>query len=107
RHEHLSRAGERSDARAGVHRYSADLVAGKLALTRVQPRAHLDPDALHVRHDRPGAADCAGRPVERCEEAVARGVDLPPSETFQISADALDLTVEESAPSPLSEMTRL
>ena len=78
----------------------------QLALARVQARAHLEPDALHVVDDRARAADRAGRPVEGREEAVARGVDLTPSEAFQISADDLVVTVEQIAPASVSELAR-
>jgi hypothetical protein len=60
-----------------VHGDPADVITADLALTGVQPGAHLDAEHLHRIPDRRGAADRSLRTVEHRKETVTRRVHLP------------------------------
>ena len=82
-HEHVVRPRQCAHPRADVHGDPADVIAADLALSGVQPGAHLEAERLHRVADRHRAADRPLRAVEHREEAVARqsGVSarlLPP-----------------------------
>ena len=48
--------------------------------------------------DGAGAADCPGGAVEDGEEAVARHVDFPPAEAFELPPGDADVSVEHFPP---------
>ena len=71
RHEHLAWPGQRRHAGSKVDREASDVVGQDLDLTDVDARPDLEPKILDVIADGDGAADRAGRAVERREEPVA------------------------------------
>src|SRR5271170_7116077 len=84
RHQNLVCVGERSDARADVHRYAADIVADHFALPRMQPGADSDAKRLDFLRYRASAAYAARRPVEGGENAVARALHLIAAEAREV-----------------------
>ena len=65
----------------------ATLVTAELYLARVNACAHFEPDRPNGVADRACAAHCASGPVERCEEAVARRVDLAAAVALELCAN--------------------
>ena len=57
--------------------------------------------------DRPGAADCAGRPVEASEEPVAGSVDLPATEAGESRPDAPMVLGHELCPGAIAQGRQL
>jgi hypothetical protein len=51
--------------------------------------------------------DRARGTVERCEEPVARGVDLDATEPVELPADARVVVVEQESPAVVTELLRL
>ena len=66
-----------------------DLVAKYFALPRMQPGPQVEAEFGGALDDRVRAADRAGRPIERSEEAVSGGVDFTPSEAGELPAHRL------------------
>jgi hypothetical protein len=56
----------------------AEVVADRIALAAVHAGAHLHAERLCLGADRPRAADGAGGPLERDEEAVAQAFTARP-----------------------------
>src|SRR6266566_8903100 len=107
RDDHLAGAGLRCDPRADVDRDPADLGVHALALAGVQPGPHLDAEIADALGDRTRAADPAGGPVERGEEAVAGGVELRAAVAPQHPAHRRVVILEQLAPARVSEFYRL
>src|SRR2546423_13682646 len=100
RDEHLARACEGGDARAGVEGGPAHLPVRDLALAGVEPGAELEPEAAHAVPDRAGGADRSRRPVEGGEEAVPGGVDLAAAVADELAADGGLVRLGQLAPAP-------
>jgi hypothetical protein len=64
----------------------------------VQTGTQVEAELADVGDDRLRAADRTRRPVEGCEEAVACGVELPPTEAGELTADCCVMTREKIAP---------
>src|SRR5439155_4702860 len=62
----------------------AQLVADHLTLSRVETRAHLQPELSDGLVDRARAADRARRPVEAGEESVSGSIELTPAEAVEL-----------------------
>src|SRR3954452_2789328 len=102
--EHLARLGERGDARCDVHGHPADVVREHLALARVQPDAHGEPERLQTVDDRLRAAHRPRRrAVERDEERVADRLHLAPAEAVELAADDRVVGDEQVAPAGVAE----
>src|SRR5439155_1333251 len=74
-----------ADPGADVDRHPADVVAVELALTRMHAGADLEAQGPHAVLDRAGALDRPGRAVERRQEAVAQGLDLPAAKAAELA----------------------
>src|SRR5262245_3417414 len=72
-----------------------------------EPGADGQAKLAHSVDDRTGAADSPRRPVERGEEAVARGVDLAPAEPQQLPAHQVVVALQQVAPVPVADLDRL
>jgi hypothetical protein len=72
----------------------------------VYPGAYVEPEPAHRLHDRTCAANRACRPVERCEEPVARGIDLDPVEVRKLTPDERVVPLDEISPRPVTELGR-
>ena len=90
------------DACADMHGYSRDIVSDDLALARVEPCAHLDPERQDGALNRTCAANRAGRAVERGEEAIACRVDLPSAEAREFFPYGAVVCFQQVAPPPIS-----
>ena len=80
------------------------VVADELDLARVQPAAHLDPEAppRELGH-RIRAADRPGRTVEGGQEAVAHRLDRPAAEALQLAHDTRRELLEQLAPALVAQ----
>src|SRR5206468_4539040 len=87
RNQHLATLGDTGDTRSDVHRDAGELGAAHFALACVQPRAHLEPQPLDALRDGAGGSHTAGGAVERSQEPIAGGVDLPATEVYEALAD--------------------
>ena len=106
RDEHLACAGGGGDPGADRDGQAGDFPVVKLALAGVDACADLEAEFAHGFGDRLGASDRAGGAVEGREEAVAGGVALLAAEADQLSADKSVVTLEQIAPSTISELCR-
>ena len=98
--------GERADARADHHRQPAQTVPHPLDLARVDPDPDVETDRPDGVDDRCRAADGSRRPVEGHEEAVPRGVDLPPAEPLELAPDHGIEAREQVGPAPVAQLRR-
>src|SRR5690242_12677364 len=81
--EDFVRTGRSHDPSSLVNSHAADVAADELHLADVDADPELQAVAPRDSSDRRGALDCAGRPVERDEHAVARGLDLAAAEALE------------------------
>jgi hypothetical protein len=95
------------DAGADVHRNAPRPVICQLHLARVQPGANLDTEVVYGFGNCAGAVDRPSRPVERCEEAVTCGVDLPAAKTYELRPDDTVMALDEVVPLAVAELDRL
>src|SRR5207237_8960638 len=97
-HEDLARAGLGHHPSRDVDGDPTDLGTDDLDLAHVDPRSDLDAEALDVADDLLGAPDGLGRLVERGEEPVAGGVDLPPAVLLETATDERVVGVDDLVP---------
>src|ERR1700690_350023 len=81
-----------------MDRNSANLALDRLGLAHVEPGADLEAKLSCEVTNRERAADRVGRHLERREQPVASGVDLPPAEPLQPIADRRVVPAEEPLP---------
>src|SRR5215218_4420321 len=103
RDEHLARRRQRTDARTDVDGESADVVADRLALARVQTRAQLDAQIAHCVAQLERTADRPRRPVERCEEGVAERLHRASAVARELRTAELVVTREQLTPGTNAE----
>ena len=70
----------------------------------MDPRPDLDAEALDVADDLLGAPDGLGRLVERGEEPVAGGVDLPPAVLLETATDERVVGVDDLVPPLVADL---
>src|SRR5262249_40359293 len=80
-----------------------ELVADDVAFARVQTDPEVHTDLPYGPEHRSRACDGRGRGVEGCEKAVARGIDLAPSVSAQLSAYPGVVHLEEIRPCTVAE----
>src|SRR6267143_3930170 len=102
RDQNLAALADAGDARADVHRDAGELGAAHFALAGVQPRAHLEPQPLDTLGDGTRGSHAARGAVERSQEPVAGGVDLPATEVYEALADERMVGVEQIPPAPVA-----
>jgi hypothetical protein len=72
----------------------------------VHTGADVEPQLWHQGRDRQGTADGSRGRIERREESVTGGVDLPPSEPAQLAPDQLVVLLKEIVPPSVAELRR-
>src|SRR5215217_7147599 len=82
------------------------VVADQLALAGVHSCAQLEVERAHGLTHRDGAADRAGGTVERCQNAVAGRLDMPPAVSLDLSARRGVVPLEHRPPAPVAERGR-
>src|SRR4029079_5534066 len=85
------------DAGADVHGHAGHVVTADLALSGVQSRADLEAQSTHRIGDVGRAADAAGRPVERGQEAVAGRLDLAALVAAEVAPHEVVVQLEGTA----------
>ncbi len=95
------------DAGAGVDGDAGDLAVDEFALSGVQAGANVEAEFADGVCDGAGAADCAGWPIEACEEPVTRRVDLDASVAQQLSAHEFVMPLQQLSPAPVAESCRV
>ena len=106
RHEDLTGTGRRGDARSDVDRDAADLLTDDLALAGMQAAADLQVQRAHLVANPACTAYGASRAVERGEEPVAGGVDLPPAEPRELAPCRAVVLPEQLAPTAIADRAR-
>ena len=106
RDEDLARPGLRGDPGTDRDSDSRDLSVEQLALARMDPGADLEAELLDVVTDRDRAPDGSCRPVEACEEPVARGVELAAVEPRQSRAHTAVMLADEAGPGTIAQLRR-
>ena len=106
RHEYLSGARERGDARADVHRDPADVLAPALDLSGVEPGPDWQPERREGVAQELRALHAARGPIEGREHAVARLLHHPAAKPVDASLRFRVVAVEEPAPLLITEPGR-
>jgi hypothetical protein len=106
RHEDLTGTGRRGDARSDVDRDAADLLTDDLALAGMQAAADLQVQRAHLVANPACTANDASWAVERGEEPVAGGVDLPPAEPRELAPCHAVVLPEQLAPTAIADRER-
>ena len=70
----------------------------------MEAEANLEAEPPCSIANRAGARDCAGRPVERGQEAVAGGVQLSPPKPVELAADERVVLLEQLPPATVAEI---
>jgi hypothetical protein len=104
RDEDFARSGKPTDARADMDRDSRKIVADDLAFPSVQAAPDLEPERVHRVPDGTGTANGAGRSVERCEEAIAGGLNLAAAVLLQDLADLAMERPKQFAPRTVAKL---
>ena len=79
-----------------------DPIGDHLDLTGMDPGPDLHPHVVDRLAGGDGAPNSSGRTVERCEEPVARSIDLVTVEAGQLVADDRAMGLEEVSPPAVS-----
>jgi hypothetical protein len=87
-----------------VHADPTNVITADLALTGVQPGAHLEAERLHRVADRHRAADRSLRAVEHREEAVARRVHLAAPKAGQLRPHDGIVRIKQRMPIPVADL---
>ena len=87
RDEYVTRASERRDAGADRDRDPDDLAVADFALAGVETGPHLETDRSQWIAEDSGGENRPGGPIERGEEPIAGGVELPALEPREVAAD--------------------
>src|SRR2546423_484745 len=106
RGEHLTGAGQSSNARADVHGKAADVVAHPLALTGVDAGSDVEVGLEEPIADGDGAADSARGPIEGGQEPIAGGADLLSAKSRELATYQRVMLLEEVAPGMVTERCR-
>ena len=101
--EHLTGAGEAADARPDVHGDAGEVVAAGLALSRVQPGPHLEPDVFGLVSDRLRTSDRPGRSIEGRQKPVASRFHLLAVEPLQLAAHGRVVGIEHVVPTSVAQ----
>src|SRR6516165_8877989 len=102
-HKHLSSTGCAGDPLCEVYGDPGNIITAHLDLARVEPDTNFDLQRLHRIPDGACALHRPPRAIERRDEAVPNGVDLPASEALQLAADHGVMGVEERTPCPVPQ----
>jgi predicted small metal-binding protein len=81
----------------------AKLLADPLALACVNACPNRQADLVHTLDDRRSRANGLSGRVERRQEPIARGIELDPGETLQLSTYGGVVAREQLAPAPVTE----
>src|SRR3990172_9572973 len=106
RDEHRAWVGERFDARTNVDRDATDVVPHHLALPRVEPGAHIDTKLVYGGGDTTGATNRSSRAVERGEEAVSLGANLPPTPARELPPTHTVVHLKQFSPTTIAQRGR-
>ncbi|OBF85362.1 hypothetical protein A5791_02310 [Mycobacterium sp. 852002-51163_SCH5372311] len=87
-----------------MHPDPAQVLAADLALTGVQPGAHLQTQGLHRIANRHRTADRALRAVEYRQKPVTGGVDLATPKPGQLCAHYRIMRIEQRMPLPVTQL---
>src|SRR5213075_469285 len=100
----LARLGESGDAGAGVDREAGHRRAPALHLSGMQTGPDLDADLPYRIPGGAGAPHGPRGPIERCEEAVSRRVNLDAAEPVQQAPDSGVMLIEHISPAAVTEL---
>src|SRR5262249_54633050 len=89
-----------------MHRDSGKLRPDDLALASVEPGADVESESAHALPDGAGSAHCASGAVERSEEPVARGIDLPSTKARQLASHGGVVGLQGVTPATIAEFGR-
>ena len=103
RDEDLPGLGLGHDPGADVDGDPPELVAHDLDLAHVDPGPDVDPGGTEPVDHFDGAFDGLGRLIERGEEPIAGGVDLPPTVPLQRAADDPVVGGQQLPPRPVAQ----
>src|SRR5215831_464611 len=105
--EHLARTRQSSHACADVNGDATELLPNDLAFAGMAPGTYFDAERADARRDRLSAANGSGRAIERCEEAVARRVDLASTKARELSASQVVVTIQQVVPAMVAKVSRV
>jgi hypothetical protein len=105
-HEDLAGAAYGSDPSPNVHGDPADLVAGHLRLSSVEPGPDLQAKRAHSLDGSDGTTDAACRPVEDGEDTVSSSIDFAPAMPPQLLPDHGVMSLEKRTPSLITHRRR-
>src|SRR5690242_20546801 len=103
-HQHFPGCGDGSDARGEVDGYPRHATSDQLAFSGVETSTDGEPDSSHGVTDGGSAPDRTRRAVERCEEAVSRGIDLAAPKALQLPAHDSMMPLEQLTPSAVAHL---
>src|SRR5262245_41880721 len=107
RHERFAPSGQCRDAGADVHGDTTELGSHHLTLAGVEPRSDVETEPADALDDRAGGAHGPGGAVERRQESIACGVDLPTPEARELLADERMVGLQHVPPAPIAELAGL
>ena len=96
--KHTPGLGLRHDARAGVHRDAANIVAHQFAFASVHSRAYVDAELSDSKRNGERAAHCSRRTIERRQKTVAGSVGFLSAEARQFFSHDGVVRVQKIAP---------
>jgi hypothetical protein len=79
------------------------LVTQYLALSGVQPGAHLDPQLGGLANNCLGTSNSPCRSVKGSKESIARSIDLATTIALELTTDDSVMTLEEFSPIAIAE----
>ena len=103
RHQNARRLRIRHDPSADIDGDPADVVAHHFAFARVDAGAHVNAELLDSATDCNRASNCAGRTIEGCQKAIARGVGFLAAKARQLLTDDRVVGVEQIPPRRIAE----
>jgi hypothetical protein len=104
-YEHLTWPGHAPDSRPDVHRNPSEFLTHTLTLAGMDADPYFDPKLPQGRGDRAGTAYGSCGTIECREQPIARCVDQPTPETFELASRQVVMSEKEFAPASVAELS--
>jgi hypothetical protein len=103
RYEHFTGTGQRSDTRANVNSYTANVVAHHFAFPGMQPSTDIDAERAYSVVDGASATNTARRIIKGGKNTVTGRLNLASAKAREIPPDCGMMIVKEIAPTAIAK----